>query len=245
MPLLRPALASGLLVLTLSACSVPSSPDGVVPDPYEVQNRRVHAFNRGLDRAVVRPAAMGYGTVLPQPVREGVSNFSSNASIPGHVLNDVLQGRGEDAGHNFFRFAINTTLGVAGVFDPASSFGLERRATDFGQTLDVWGAGSGAYVELPLIGPSTQRDAAGIAVDFVTNPLRALAPPDVNAAVFASNVGTGLGRRYTLRSTIDQVLYESADSYAQTRDIYLQSRRFDIGDQATEEYFDPYEDVLE
>ena len=244
MPLIRSGLCALGLVVLLGACSVPPSAGGVVPDPYEAQNRRVHAFNRGLDRALFRPAASGYGTILPAPVREGVANFSDNVSTPGYVVNDLLQGRAEDAGHNFFRFAINSTLGVAGIFDPATSIGLERREADFGQTLYVWGAGSGAYLELPVYGPSTQRDALGAVVDIGLSPMRVLTPPQTDAAVAAAYVGTGLGERYTLRETIDQILYESVDSYVQTRDIYIQNRRFELGDE-TEDYFDPYADIFE
>lgn len=243
MPLIRTGFLC--LVVLLGGCEVPPSPDGIVPDPYEARNRRIHESNIRTDRALFRPAAMAYGTILPAPVREGVSNFSENVSTPTYFINDIFQGRGEDAGHNFFRFTLNSTLGVFGIFDPASSFGLERREADFGQTLYTWGVGSGAYIELPLIGPSTQRDAFGVAVDQALNPFRALAPRNINPTVFVSTVGAGLNTRYVLRDTIDQVLYESADSYEQTRETFLQNRSFELDGGQGDDYFDPYEDILE
>lgn len=243
MQIVRPALVALMLTATLGACAAPP-PGGGPNDPYEAVNRQIHGFNKGVDRVALRPASQAYG-VLPRPVRTGVSNFASNASQPGYVLNDVLQGQIEDAGHNAFRFAVNTTLGVLGIFNPAASFGLEARETDFGQTLDVWGTREGAYVALPLLGPSTERDAVGKVVDTVTNPVRALVPPESQAVLRAGTIGDTLNTRHTFGTTIDQILYDSADSYAQTRDIYLQNRRFELGSGDADDYFDPYEDVLE
>ncbi|MBM9593154.1 VacJ family lipoprotein [Rhodobacteraceae bacterium MCCB 386] len=228
------------------ACArVEPAATGTAYDPYEAQNRQVHAFNKGVDRALFRPASTVYGRGLPGPVREGVSNFAANLSAPGDIVNDVLQGEAEDAGSNFFRFLINSTLGVAGVFDPATSIGLPARESDFGQTLAVWGAGEGAYLELPLLGPSTQRDAVGTAVDFALNPMRYALPDELRTPAVAARVGSGLQQRYVLRDTLDQVLYESADSYAQTREIYLQNRRFELGGDEAQDYFNPYDDVFD
>ena len=240
----RPMLAALAAALALGACAAPDAGRALVRDPYEAQNRRIHAFNRGVDRAIFRPASTAYGVGVPEPVKQGVGNFASNLSTPSYILNDIFQGRAEDAGHNFFRFAINSTLGVAGIFDPATSIGLPVRESDFGQTLHVWGAPQGAYLELPLLGPSTQRDAVGTAVDYALGPLRRAVPADARPFVVAARVGAGLGDRYALGETVDQVLYESADSYAQTREIYLQNRRFELGEEVAEDYFNPYDDVL-
>ncbi len=190
------------LMLMASACARPDVTQGTY-DPFEAQNRKVHAFNRGVDRALFRPASRAYGIGLPGPVKEGVSNFANNLSVPGWVVNDVLQGQGEDAGHNFFRFMINSTLGVAGIFDPATSMGLPERETDFGETLHAWGSGEGAYLELPLLGPSTARDATGTVVDVVLNPLRYAVSDDARPVVTAARVGDGLGTRYRYGATIE------------------------------------------
>jgi phospholipid-binding lipoprotein MlaA len=173
--------------------------------------------------------SQAYATVVPDPIRRPVTNLATNLDLPGDILNDVLQGNAGDAGHNTFRLAVNATLGVGGLFDPASSMGLERRDTDFGETLHVWGAGEGTYIELPVLGPSTDRDLAGRIVDAALNPTRMLIPADAQAARRAVNAGAVLDTRDRFRDTIDSTLYESADSYAATRLIYLENRRFRLG----------------
>lgn len=232
MSLVRPLSLSLALVVPLGACAVPPSPE-TVPDPYEAQNRRVHEFNRGADAGVLSTAGEGYAA-LPPPVREGVGNFGDLVATPTYFANHLLQGKLDAAAENLFRFTINSTLGVAGIFDPASSFSLDRREADFSQTMYVWGVGPGAYQELPLLGPSTQRDTAGFVVDVVTNPF-----------ILVSFVADTLNERGSFGESYDQILYQSEDSYAQTRDIYLQNRAFELEGGATEEYFDPYEDILE
>ena len=168
-----PRRAAVVLAITalgaVTACTVPDTPQNIF-DPYEEQNRATHELNRAVDRAVVRPTAQAYGEVLPPFLRGVIGNVADNIALTGDVLNDVLQGRGEDAGHNLFRFAVNTTLGVGGLFDPAgSSFGLERRETGFGETLFTGGVPEGAYYEIPFLGPSTEREAGGRFGDFFTN----------------------------------------------------------------------------
>ncbi len=236
-------LAGGLAaLLTLSACNTPPGPVDVW-DPYEAQNRKIHANNVATDRAVLRPVARAWSESVPGPVRQGAVNFATNLEAPSHVVNDVLQGEGEDAVHNLFRFVINSTLGIGGIFDPASSFGLEPRDTDFGETLFVWGAPEGAYLELPLLGPSTERDAAGTVVDIVLNPVGVIASDLPNWVSPTGRVVRVIDTRARLATSIDGILYESADSYGQSRSIYLQNRRFELGDEAEDTYFDPYEDL--
>ena len=228
-------------VLLASACSTPSQPGGI-NDPYEVSNRKVHTFNKGVDRTIVRPASTAYGTVVPKPGRILISNFSDNLGQPSNVLNSLLQGRIEDAGHSTFRFAVNTVFGLGGLLDFASDMGLEDRGTDFGETLYVWGVPEGAYAEFPFVGPSTARHATGRVVDLLTNPLRGAAEAPDAAVRTAANVASGLDTRYRLSDTIDSILYDSADSYAQTRLIYLQNRRFELGVDASGTDLDPFED---
>lgn len=228
----------------LAGCGDPAAiPSGdAVEDPFEAQNRQMHAINLQVDRYAIRPASQVWGAVLPPPVRRSAVNFAINLDTPTFVLNDTLQGEVDDAVHNLFRFIINSTLGVVGIFDPASGMGLEPRRSDFGQTLRVWGAEEGTFVEAPLFGPLTARHAYGTAVDIATNPTRILLPfsnPWLNSAAIRV-----LDIRYSLGDTIDASLYDSADSYALSRSIYLQNRRFFLAGGETEDYFDPYEELF-
>lgn len=238
----RAALIVGLVLL--AGCA--KTNDQGINDPYEPVNRAVHAVNKGADTVFFRPASQVYGNVVPQPVRRSLSNAASNLSGPRNVANDLLQGNVEDAGHNLSRFLVNTTIGVFGLFDPASgSFGLEERDTGFGDTLAVWGAGEGAYLELLLFGPSTERDAVGQVVDILANPLDSLFDEGAEVAT-ATSFPSVLNSRFELADTVDGILYDSADSYAQLRLFYLESRRFQLsGQTSAENAFDPYENLYD
>ena len=169
-----------------------------------------------------------------------VGNFGSNLSLPGKVVNSLLQGRPEPAVKNTFRFALNTTLGLGGLFDPAGAdFALPEIDTDFGETLHVWGVPSGAYLELPVLGPSTERDLAGKIVDFVLiDPLDSVLSDEQKLAGRAGRIISKAGERARFGSTVDSVLHESADSYAQTRLLYMQHRRHELKQE--EDAIDPY-----
>jgi len=220
-----PVMAAIPLVF-LAACGTAPVASGV-SDPNEGVNRRFHAFNKGVDRNVLRPVSYTYGHV-PKPVRQGVSNFAENLELPADVINGVLQGRPGAAVQNTGRFLVNSTIGVLGLFDPASRMGMPEKSTDFGETLYVWGTGEGPYVENPLFGPSTQRDTFGKIVDTITNPLNFLIETPESTYVTVANGGEILDDRYTYGATIDDVLYDSADSYSQARLAYLQNRRFTL-----------------
>ncbi|MEP1537874.1 MAG: VacJ family lipoprotein [Paracoccaceae bacterium] len=246
MPLLEHAfrITVGIITLVLlGACSPQrdvSSGSSGFHDPYERQNRNVHAFNRGLDRAIVRPAGRGYTSVLPDEVEDSVNNFASNLGEPSNVVNNLLQGKLKNVGISTGRFVINTVLGFGGLFDAASEFGVSEVDTDFGETLHVWGVKEGAYLELPVAGPSTQRDTAGMVVDLFTNPLSyVLDSPERYYGPLAGGVSR-IGDRGRFTDTIDDILYESADSYAQARLIYLQNRRFELGQADASSEIDPF-----
>lgn len=229
-----------LSALSLAACAPAPAPQGIY-DPYEKQNRATHELNLTLDKNVIRPLARGANKVIPEPVVQGVSNFASNLDLPGMVVNDVLQLRLDRAVHNTLRFAINTTIGIGGLFDPATPMGAPVKETDFGETLAVWGAGEGAYVELPLYGPSTERDAFGKIVDIGLDPVRMFVPKDKKWITTAATVIAKIGDRGRYSETIDSILYDSADGYAQARLLYLQHRRYNLGQTTTESDFeDPY-----
>lgn len=232
-------------LIVLAACSAPGTP-GEINDPFEPVNRVSHGFNKGADTVVFRPASQVYGTVVPKPARRSLSNAASNLDTPRSIVNNVLQGNIDDAGHNLFRFVINSTIGVFGLFDPATSdFGLEERETGFGDTLAVWGVRDGAYVELPLFGPSTERDAVGQFVDVLANPIGFLGD-DGDDMSATTSVPSVLNSRYEFADTVDSILYDSADSYAQLRLFYLESRRFELSGQGSAtNAFDPYEDLYD
>ena len=234
------ALGLGAGLMILSACAAPP-PSATINDPEEARNRDIHAFNVALDKALVRPASDIYGTILPPPVQQGVSNFAANLDVPGEVVNQLLQGRPGYALENTFRFAVNTVIGIGGLFDPATAIGVPGRRTDFGETLHVWGAGEGIYVELPGLGPSTERDAVGTIVDIALNPVRLLLPTPESYYATGAKIGSKIGDRHRFAATIDSILYDSADSYAQARLLYLQKRRFELGQVVPEADFeDPY-----
>ncbi len=233
-----------LLVITVSAGCTPALPDGGINDPYENTNRAIHGFNKSLDRTVLRPAGQ-VAAAMPMEITGPVSNFANNVSLPGMVANGILQADIGGVTTNTMRFLINTTVGIGGLFDPAGAIGLIEDSTDFGETLAVWGVQEGAYVEMPVFGPSTERDAVGTIVDLVFDPLESVGTVpqlDYGTATRVADLAITRGR---FMETFDGVLYESADSYAQARLAYLQNRRFQLGEvpPATTE-IDPFSDEL-
>lgn len=234
----RAAFAVIGLSAVVSACT-PAQPGQQFNDPYEDVNRQVHAFNKDMDRVFLRPAGQVVA-IAPPGTFDPIVNFSDNASLPGMALNGFLQGNVDGALTNSVRFVINSTLGIGGFFDPAGAFGLREDKTDFGQTLAVWGVPEGAYVELPLIGPSTERDAFGEVMDMVLDPLDAVGLDAQIEHATAARVGEIIVERGEFGSTVDGLLYDSADSYAQARLTYLQNRRFELGETSDETQIDPY-----
>lgn len=246
----RPGLALALVCVWagLSGCAGSPGPDGI-NDPYETTNRSIHEFNRGLDRVLISPAAEGYGSVVPEPVQRAVGNVADTLDLPGDIANNLLQFRLDKAAQNTLRLGVNLTMGVAGLFDASTAIGLPGDPTDFGETLHVWGVGEGVYMELPFAGPSTARDATGTLVDIALNPVRLALPEREATAATVAKLFSRLGDRSRFSETVDSVLYESADSYAQLRLLYLQNRRFELGqsggadaDDGGDGFIDPYED---
>lgn len=242
-----PALVIALTAL--SACAGQPSGDSI-NDPFEPTNRKVHAFNKGLDRTLVGPASKGYG-IVPQPVKRAVSNVADTLDLPGDIANNLLQLRLFAAAENTLRLGVNLTFGLAGTIDVSSELGLQGKPTDFGETLHVWGAGEGPYLELPFAGPSTARDTVGMAVDIALNPVRLALPKKEANAATALKLFSRLGDRDRFSETVDSLLYDSADSYAQARLLYLQNRRFQLGKggaaaaegTSDDGFIDPYADA--
>jgi phospholipid-binding lipoprotein MlaA len=231
-------------LMVLVGCSAPS-PGTEINDPFEARNREIHAMNVSADRWVIRPASEAYDAALPSPIQRGVTNFANNLNVPGDMLNNILQGQPQFAMQNALRMGLNSTVGVLGLFDFSTAIGLPGVEADFGQTLHVWGVGEGAFLMLPAIGPSTERDLVGSVVDIVINPVRVVLPFPESILGTASTIGAKLSDRRRFASTIDSIYYDSADSYAQLRLLYLQKRRYELGQTQAESddaFVDPYED---
>ena len=200
-------------------------------DPWEPYNRRMHQFNNFVDRAVARPLARAYVAVVPRPVRLGVSNFFNNLGQPVSAVNALLQGKPVEAAQAVGRFAINSTLGIAGIFDPATDATLPRRSEDFGQTLGVWGWEQSRYVELPLFGPRTVRDVFGMVGDAPLSPLRQVGDDVVRIPL----QGLQLVDVRTQLLATDSLREGAADDYALVRDAWMQRRDYQIfGDRMDE-----------
>ena len=241
-PLPALLLSATILVAGCSAQDPAATRD--VFDPYEGENRNMHEFNRGLDRVLVRPVSKGYTSVVPDDIETGVVRLAENLSLPADIVNNILQLNMRGAISDSARLVVNTTVGLGGVFDPASEMGMAAPTnTDFGETLHVWGAREGAYIELPVLGPSTTRRTFGHFFDLFTNPLTYVFDSPENLIGTAAGVASGLSRRERFSETIDQILYESEDSYALSRSIYLQNRRFKLGGTAGAGYTDPYNNL--
>jgi len=192
------------------------------PDPYEKTNRSVYKFNDFLDRTILKPFSGKYSHFLPRPVREGISNFFSNVAYPGVILNDFLQGKiGQGLG-DAARMGVNTTVGIAGIFDPATKWGLHEHSNDFGITLGKWGAGPGPYLVLPFFGPSTFRDAPKIPVGMVTNVLFWVSIPPV--LEYTADVLEAAEDRANVAGAMNFRDIAAIDPYVFTRDAYLQLR---------------------
>ena len=187
-------------------------------DPYESVNRRVFAFNEFMDRWVLKPVAKGYRWVTPGFVDRGVTNFFSNLGELRNLLNSSLQGDFRQAGRSTGRFLTNTTIGLGGFVDVASEFGLEYRREDFGQTLAVWGSGSGPYIVLPFMGGSSLRDVFGSVPDIYTSPITYMDD------VAWRNSLRALDLVDTRADLIDSEALLSGDRYSFLRDVYLQRR---------------------
>lgn len=196
-------------------------------DRWEGFNRGVYKFNDVVDRATLKPVAKGYKKVTPHWMRVGIGNFFSNLDYPATILNQFLQGKARLGLRDTGRFLVNTTLGVAGLLDVATPLGLEKNDEDLGQTLAVWGVGSGPYLTLPLFGPSSLRDAPTRMFDFFTDPLTYVdAPWEVQWGERVLDVVHGRSELLSL----DPTLQRTYDPYAFIRDAWIQQREFAIFD---------------
>jgi len=205
------------------------------PDPLEPVNRKVFAFNEGLDKVVLKPTATAYKAVVPAPARTGISNFFSNLTEPWSAVNLMLQGRFQEGISDLGRFGTNTTVGVLGFVDFASDWGMPRHGEEFGRTLGAWGVGTGAYLVLPLLGPSDFRDAAVLPVNSLGNPLGSVSNVPVRNTLTVLKAVDKRAQYLDAGRLVDEA---SLDKYTFVRDAYLQRRRHGQG-------ADPAQSVVE
>ena len=224
-----------------------------VKDCFEKVNRGIFGFNQVLDKIIFKPLAKGY-RMFPQPIRSGTSNVLNNLSNVVTIPNNILQGQIKDAGINSARLVINSTVGIAGIFDVASYYGLQKRdKEDYGQTFGVWGAGPGCYFVLPVLGPTTVRDSIGSVANViggdawynvtVANDTRYFSEADY----WASRLGAGIDFRAKNLESFESLEKNSVDLYASVRSLYLQDRYRKINniDESTETLSDDDWEELE
>jgi len=226
----KPSFWAWLAALLLCVSALGGCAGGaplVAHDPLEPLNRQVFKFNDALDTAIVKPVAIAYRDHTPTPLRQGIGNVFNNLQDSWSVVNNLLQLKTDYAYDSLVRVAINTLLGVGGVVDVASELGIERHTQDFGHTLGVWGVPPGPYLVLPILGPSSMRDALALSVDWQGDPLGQLPNEPVrNAAILLRGLDTRAG---LLKAT--SMLEEAAlDRYTFARDAFLQNRRNNIFD---------------
>jgi phospholipid-binding lipoprotein MlaA len=200
-------------------------------DPWESVNRPIYKFNDVIDTYALKPLAQGYQYIAPQFVEDGVHNFFQNIGDVRNLANDILQAKPHAAGVDTARLIFNTTFGLLGVIDVGTKMGLQRNDEDFGQTLGYWGVGSGPYVMLPLLGPSTLRDAPSKYVDSYTAPYRYVDDVPVRNSFYALDI---IDTRASLLSSEKLI---TGDRYTFIRNAYLQNREFKVKDGQVEDDF--------
>jgi phospholipid-binding lipoprotein MlaA len=221
----RVALAAAAGALSSCVALPPNSPRAP-QDPWESWNRGVYKFNDAVDRAVAKPVARTYVKYVPRPIRTGVTNFFANLNTPTVLINDALQGKFLAAASDLGRFALNTTIGVGGLLDPATAAGLDKNDEDFGQTLGKWGVHPGPFVELPVLGPSDLRDAPARLVDTYTNPRQYIKNAWIKYGLYLPDF---TDRRASLLP-LDETLQNVYDPYAFVRDAFLERRAYLVSD---------------
>lgn len=229
-----------LLALTACASTGEAPTPTAVYDPFEGFNRQIYALNDGVDRAVLEPVAKGYRAVTNEPVRGGVSNFLTNLNQPVVFANTVLQGKPGAAVDTFARFTVNSTIGIGGVLDVATSLEVPEHREDFGQTLGVWGVPNGPYLVLPLLGSSNLRDFAGFGVDAALDPFNYAEFDGDTEFRIATQVAEIVSVRENVIEAVE-VLRDQPEPYVALRRNYTQNRAAAIRDGREQE--DPFKDL--
>jgi len=212
-------ILTGIILLTMGCAS--TTPDGDVNDPIESTNRYIYEFNEGFDRIILKPVATGYQK-LPGPVQTGTHNFFSNLDDVVVVVNDVLQLNPEQFTSDALRLSVNTVFGLLGLIDMGTPMGLPKHHESFADTLGYWGVGSGPYIVLPILGPSSVRDAPSLIIDFLVHPLNQVSPTSATvalASVRAVDIRSELLKTTDIRDKL------ALDPYVFTRESYYQWRQ--------------------
>ncbi len=217
------ALLAGVLVL-LTGCATSNAPSR---DPFESFNRRMMTFNDGVDSLALKPAATAYKAVLPPIVRTGVSNFFANLGDGWSAVNSALQFKFGDAAENFMRLNVNTFFGLGGILDIASELNIERHKEDLGQTLGRWGVPTGPYLVLPLVGPSTLRDAIALPFDRKADPVGLVDPWGTRYSLYTLRAIDSRSNLLRVGTVIEEA---ALDKYTFFRDAHLQRRRAEISE---------------
>lgn len=239
LPRLRLMHVPALLALALAAAGCATPPPASdkaaladfkqTNDPLEPTNRVLYAINDALDGVILHPLAVGYINAVPSPVRRSVHNALSNLDTPVLLANDMMEGKPRRAGDTFMRFVINTTVGVGGFFDPATSFGYPAHDADFGITMALWGVPEGPFLYLPVLGPSDPRDAAGYGVDVGLDPFTWVGNGFLVSDLYIVRYGlTAVDVRSSLIPDLDKVKEQALDPYATFRSLYRQHRKAQI-----------------
>ncbi|MCH7830683.1 MAG: VacJ family lipoprotein [Proteobacteria bacterium] len=229
------------VAVAMSACASIPADQLTESDPWEAANRSMFNVNVAIDNATIKPLSKAYRKVMPSPVRRGVSNFFQNLTTPRSVLNNFLQGKPANGLSELARFLLNSTIGVGGLFDVATTTGLEEYSEDFGQTAAVWGVPDGPYLMLPLLGPQNLRDALLLPLDFLADPLFHYDVSSVRDRIYGLRM---IDLRFRLL-TVDELLANSTDPYVTLRESYRQNREFEIYDGDPPEDDDWFDDFLE
>lgn len=225
---MKPVLLSCCLLL---ASAYSGSLAAQTPDPWQKTNERIFRFNDYFDQLLVKPVARTYTIFIPRAARQGIGNFFSNIDDINVFVNDLLQLKLDDALSDSGRFLVNTTIGVAGIFDFATGFGLEKNEEDFGQTMGHWGVGTGPYIMLPVFGASNLRDSFGLVLDTLFNPIQYHDDESLKLTLF-------LVRETDSRSgllALDDLI--SGNRYLFIREAYIQRREFLVSDGQQDDQF--------
>lgn len=218
-------LAAAIVLLTAAGCA---STDAAKTngDPYENLNRKFYTFNDTLDKHFIEPVAKKYAQYTPNPVRNSITNFFDNSGYLNTIANDLLQGKMVQSAQDSGRFLVNSTIGIGGLFDPATSMGLKQHNEDLGQTFGKWGAKEGAYLMLPLMGPSSLRDAGSPVMDMFLNPLTYFA----SVVTIPAGVVSAVNARANLLDATRIRDQAALDPYTFVREAWRQQREYDIYD---------------
>lgn len=232
-----------LVVLCATGCASLPPGEPVEHDPWERLNRSLYSFNDAADSVSLKPIAKGYKKVLPEPIRNGITNFAQNLGAPRNMVNNFLQGKPSRGVSELARFIVNSTIGLGGLIDIATASGVEAHREDFGQTAAVWGVPPGPYVMVPFIGPQTLRDVILMPANIEFDILHHVDESSIRDRLW---VLRSIDLRHRVLS-LEDLLADSADPYVTLRESYLQNREFEIydGDPPMEDDDDFYDDLLD